>query len=200
MKSLLFFLFSTILISATAQNKIEEAQDFQDELDMEFGDDKLSPLIMEDYAKFDVLPFFEIDTNFYVIATLALTPNDSMFKMKTTTTRLPEYRRYAVATFTINGENYKLNIYESLQLKTIDEYKNHLFLPFKDLTTGNQTYGGGRFIDLEKTEGQTTIIIDFNRAYNPLCAYNERYSCPIVPVENFIEVEILAGVMAPENH
>ena len=68
-----------------------------------------------------------------------------------------------------------------------------MFLPFSDLTSGNETYGGGRYIDLEIPKGKT-ITIDFNQAYNPYCAYNPKYSCPIVPAENELLTNVNAGV------
>ena len=70
---------------------------------------------------------------------------------------------------------------------------DYLFLPFTDLTSGVDTYGGGRYIDQKIPEGNS-IIIDFNQSYNPYCAYNPRYSCPIPPPENDLLIEIMAGV------
>ena len=86
-----------------------------------------------------------------------------------------------------------MNLYQSLDLKKIEEYKDALFLPFTDLTSGVDSYGGGKYIDLKIPQG-TTITIDFNRAYNPYCAYNHKYSCPIPPQENDLAIEIRAGV------
>jgi uncharacterized protein (DUF1684 family) len=68
-----------------------------------------------------------------------------------------------------------------------------LFLPFTDLTSGVESYGGGRYIDMEVQKGNTWTI-DFNKGYNPYCAYNEKYSCPIPPAENDLKVEVKAGV------
>ena len=113
--------------------------------------------------------------------------------MKTTTNRLPKYEVYGIASFELNGNGYQLNIYQSHRLRETDEYKNYLFLPFNDLTNGDETYGGGRFIDLEIPDNDS-IIIDFNKAYNPYCAYNPKYSCPIPPEENDLDVHISAGI------
>ena len=74
------------------------------------------------------------------------------------------------------------------------QYKNHLFFPFTDLTTGSITYGAGRYIDLTIPKSGNTIVIDFNKAYNPFCAYSDGYSCPLVPADNNLDTEILAGV------
>ena len=84
--------------------------------------------------------------------------------MQTNTERLPLYKKYGIATFTINDEKIALNIYQSLDLTTTFNNDNYLFLPFNDATNGKTTYGGGRFIDLEIPENDSkTIIIDFNK-------------------------------------
>jgi uncharacterized protein (DUF1684 family) len=86
-----------------------------------------------------------------------------------------------------------LAIYQNVDLVNTAGYEDYLFIPFKDLTNGEDTYGGGRYLDLKIPEGET-ILIDFNRAYNPYCAYNHNYSCPIPPFENHLKVKIEAGV------
>jgi len=78
----------------------------------------------------------------------------------------------------------------------LEEYKNYLFIPFKDLTSGTETYGGGRYMDIMIPEGDE-IILNFNTAYNPYCAYANGYFCPIPPAENTLNVEIRAGAMIP---
>ena len=73
-------------------------------------------------------------------------------------------------------------------------YKNYIFLPFTDDSNGFETYGGGRYLDIDKPEdGVRKIVLDFNIAYNPYCAYSDAYSCPIPPRENNLSVKILAG-------
>lgn len=193
---LLFGLISMTLVFG--QSKFESAQKFQDELDMEFGDNETSPLTMEDYVKFEALPFFEIDTNYVVTAQLELTPDDSVITLATSTERLAKYRRYAIARFKLNGSEHQLNVYESMRLKNNPKYQNYLFLPYKDHTNGDETYGGGRYIELEKNDSME-MVIDFNRSFNPYCAYNDKYSCPVVPQENSLETKVEAGVKAPEK-
>ncbi|MNH33262.1 hypothetical protein D3C86_1572800 [compost metagenome] len=113
--------------------------------------------------------------------------------MPTTTARKPVYEKYGEAHFKLNGKDLVLSIYQSHSLREKAEYKDHLFLPFMDLTNGEESYGGGRFLDLTIPEDDT-IVIDFNKAYNPYCAYNHKYSCPIPPKENDMNTEIKAGV------
>jgi uncharacterized protein (DUF1684 family) len=86
-----------------------------------------------------------------------------------------------------------------MALKKQKEYKKYLFIPFRDLTSGKESYGGGRYIDTEIPAGET-LILDFNRAYNPYCAYSHRYSCPIPPEENTLKVEIRAGEKVPVGY
>lgn len=175
----------------------EEIKSFQYEMNTYYADAETSPLTEEDLATFKGLEFFEISENYQVEATFELTPDTPVFEMPTTTDRLPLYRKYGIARFTINGKKMELSIYQNQKLMTSFEYADHLFLPFNDTSNGKSTYEGGRFIDLEiPAEGSQTIVIDFNKAYNPYCAYNYKYSCPIPPAENNLPVAILAGVKA----
>ncbi len=123
------------------------------------------------------------------------TPEEKSFKMKTTTDRLPEYIKYGIVTFDLFNKSYNLNIYRNLDIIDREGYEDYLFLPFLDNTNGDESYGGGRYIDLDVTE-EDNLVIDFNSAYNPYCTYNEKYSCPIVPRENYLPLEINAGVKA----
>src|SRR5690606_22205799 len=97
--------------------------------------------------------------------------------------------------FQLKGKEYQLNVYQGQDLMKEEGYEDYLFLPFIDDTNGEESYGGGRYIDLRIPEGDS-MVIDFNSAYNPYCAYNEKYSCPIVPRENYVDTEVRAGVKA----
>ena len=98
-------------------------------------------------------------------------------------------------------ENKKivLNIYQNIEYSKIDEFKNDLFLPFTDFTSGDGSYGGGRYIDLKIPENDL-IVIDFNKSYNPYCAYSQRFSCPIPPEENDVSLRIEAGIKNFNGH
>lgn len=113
--------------------------------------------------------------------------------MKTNTTRTPEYVKYGELHFDLQGRRFLLNIYQNIELIKTEGYEDYLFLPFSDETNGVETYGGGRYIDAAIPEGDS-LTIDFNKAYNPYCAYNEKYSCPIVPRQNYLNTRIEAGV------
>lgn len=115
--------------------------------------------------------------------------------MKTTTSRVSEERVFGVLTFELKGKQFELNVYQGKEMMTTKGYEDYLFLPFLDDTNGDTTYGGGRYIDLRIPEGDS-IEIDFNTAYNPYCVYNAKYSCPIVPRQNYVAIKVEAGVKA----
>jgi len=186
-----FYLFAQDNAAATA-----EIEAFRNKLNEEYKNPKESPLEPKDLKKFKGHRFFPVDLKYRVTAQFTRQENASFFQLKTTTSRLPKYRIYGYAEFDLEGKHFKLPIYQSQDLMSSKEYADYLFFPFSDLTNGSQSYGGGRFIDLKiPPQGQDTIVIDFNQAYNPYCAYNHKYSCPLVPSENVMDIEVPAGVM-----
>ena len=196
MKNLvLLFLFVCSVGCAQEKQLLNEETEWQKEMNADFKDATKSPLKDKDRKKFTGLDFYKFDSTYVVKATLTRTPDAKPFKMKTTTERRPEYVQYGVVTFNLKGKEFKLNIYQNLGLLDEEDYEDYLFLPFLDDTNGNGSYAGGRYTEARIPEGDT-IIIDFNTAYNPYCAYNDKYSCPIVPRENYIATKIKAGVKA----
>lgn len=194
MKKILFLLlFLNSFMLLAQETKSETSKEFQDNLNKEYADKEESPLTEEDFKDFKGLDFYPISAKFIVEATFTRSENEQSFKMKTTGTRTPEYIKYGELHFKLENKEFKLNVYQGLDLMKKPGFENYLFLPFFDLTCGKESYMGGRYMDLHLPMGKT-VIIDFNKAYNPYCAYNHRYSCPIVPLENDLEVEILAGV------
>ena len=190
--SLVMMLLFSPMFVAQAQNT-KAARKFQRELNKEFRNPEESPLTIEDFKKFKKHAFFPIDAKYRVVAQFTRAEDPATFKMKTSTKRQPLYEKYGTASFEIDGVAYELTLYKSLSSYDSDEYQDYLFLPYNDLTNGEETYGGGRYIDLTIPEGDT-IIIDFNQSYHPLCAYSYRYSCPVPPRENRLDVRIEAGV------
>ena len=198
--TLRLFIYSLLLslsFTSCSQEKkdpvIEGIKDFQQKLNLEYADVNTSPLTKEDAITFSKLNFYPINKKYYVVADFKGTPNEKPFKMLTTTSRLSEYVKYGEAVFTLDGKKHKLDIYQSLSLREKPEYKDYLFLPFTDETSGKESYSGGRYIDLTIPKGNT-IVIDFNKAYNPYCAYNHKYSCPIPPKGNHLSIPVRAGV------
>jgi uncharacterized protein (DUF1684 family) len=140
------------------------------------------------------LKFYTADINYVIECMFELTPESEVFDMQTYSGKLKPYRKYGILRFEINGEHLSLALYQSQKNLNHPVYKDYLFLPFKDETNGEETYGGGRYIDLKITEIQgDRVRIDFNKAYNPWCAYSSGYSCPIPPMENQLSISIPVG-------
>jgi len=163
------------------------------ETDRYFADTLTSPLGKDAITAFRGLPYFPVDTNWNKKAKVKIDTSEAPFYMSTTTDRLPLYRKYAILTFIQNDSIFTLQAYQNLDHKKKNPEYNSLFIPFKDLTNGHETYGGGRYLDIEIPSGNQTNI-DFNKAYNPYCAYHERWSCPLPPFENYLTTAVKAGV------
>ena len=194
---LLVFIASAISIqSITTDRKIEahrkEILQWQSDLNKEFADSAESCLSTADRLRFHSLDFYPINYKYRVKARFERTENEKEFGMRTTTDRLPIYVRYGIAHFTLDGKKQKINIYQNVKFAKTDKYKDYLFMLFMDKSSGKESYSGGRYIDLHIPEGDS-IIIDFNKAYNPYCAYNHKYSCPIPPDDDYFDLDILAG-------
>jgi len=197
MNRFLLVLFSLLLILNCENKKRYDKSftPFQKEMNEFFKDASISPLKEKDLKNFKGLDFFAFDSSYVVNADLTRTPEEKSFKMKTTTDRLPEYIKYGIVTFDLFNKSYSLNIYRNLDIINNEGYQDYLFLPFLDDTNGFESYGGGRYIDLDIPKGDN-LVIDFNSAYNPYCVYDEKYSCPIVPRDNYLSIKINVGVKA----
>lgn len=159
----------------------------------------------EDYvANHEVVPnadkkhfhFFTPSVKYQVEALFTKLDDTTGFLMPTSGREPQRFFRYGNIRFSLNGKQLKLTIFRSKDLMNDPTYKNYLFLPFTDLTSGEDSYGGGRYIDLETTDiFNNKVIIDFNKAYNPYCAYASGYNCPIPPRENDLPVAVKAGEM-----
>lgn len=181
--------------STHAQDKTYAVQvaEHRQHYKQEFIEDKRSPLKAEDTAN---LRFFSPDERYKVKAKVILTPDAEPFDMPTVSGKSKKYRQYGWLTFKINDTAVRLQVFQSLKLIEDPKYKDHLFVPFTDGTTYTETYGGGRYLDLSLQDIQNGFIeLDFNKCYNPWCAYASGYSCPIPPVENRMPVSIRAGEM-----
>ncbi len=168
---------------------------FQQALDEEFRSPQESPLTAAERRAFAGLPFYPTHYAYYVAATLVRDSTAQPFAMETSTARRPLYRKYGELRFVLGGQPQRLTVYQNLELLKRPGFEDYLFVPFTDLTNGHETYGGGRYLDLRvPPAGTTGLLLDFNRAYNPSCAYNHGYSCPVPPAENRLAVAIPAGV------
>lgn len=187
--------FLTLMVNAqdSDQQAIEEIEAHRAKQRKEFQDPDESPLEAKDLKHFSDLDYFPIDLKYRITARYKEHDTKKFVRIKTTTDRLPEYVRFAALTFDIDGETYTLQAYQNQELLTDPEYSDYLFIPFNDNTNGDETYGGGRYIDFRIPQ-KTETILDFNQCYNPYCCYNGKYSCPIPPQENYLPVKIPAGV------
>ncbi|MBS1638121.1 MAG: DUF1684 domain-containing protein [Bacteroidetes bacterium] len=189
-----------LALTAGAQDTArQEILDFQNELNKEYADSTKSPLSKAELRQFKGHHFFDIDLAYRVTATFKRTADAKPFKMATTRGLPRTYVKYGEATFTLGAKTYTLCLYQNPDLAKTEQYKDYLILPFRDLTNQSETYGGGRYIDMKIPTGNS-IVIDFNKAYNPFCAYSDLYSCPIPPQENTLDTEIKAGTKKPETH
>lgn len=146
-----------------------------------------SPLSEEQKKEFEGLNYFEVNPEFKIKAKLRLIHEPESIYMPTSDGQEKRYRKFAYAEFELGDKEHKLLLY-----KAEDSGANELFLPFYDQTSAEETYGGGRYLDLNK-EGDRTIVIDFNKAYNPYCVYNAQFSCPIPPKENEVSIPVYVG-------
>lgn len=188
---LIFFLLSSCL--TFSQQTKEEVLNYQTKLYDFYKNPATTPLKTNELANFEGIKFFPYNKNLVIVATLQRLDNQFTFKMPTTGTNEPYYRRFGILHFEIDGKKLQLEVYQNTALMNKKGFEKQLFLPFIDLTSGNETYGGGRYLDIEIPEGDA-LLLDFNKAYHPYCAYTLGYSCPITPDVNFLTVSINAGV------
>lgn len=144
------------------------------------------------------LSFYPISKTYRVEARFERKENSPWFLMETSGTMKKMYRVYGTLTFSIHDTIQRLNVYQSQSLMQTDQYRNYLFIPFTDATSGTETYAVGRYYDLRADEiTDSKAVIDFNKVYNPYCAYvSGVYNCPVPPKENRLSVAIRAGEKA----
>ena len=156
----------------------------------DFFNPETTPMDTTKLKTFAGLKYFEVNQNYKVKATLTKYADMPNFELPHSHNSSKPYKQYGKISFDLNGKNYELTVLEAVVKK--EEYKNYLLICFTDLTTGTETYGGGRYIDIE-TPKTNLVEIDFNLAYHPYCVYNNNYTCPIPPKENSLNCRIEAG-------
>ncbi|SFG44830.1 hypothetical protein SAMN04488063_2081 [Halopelagius inordinatus] len=181
------------------ENYAETLREKRAEKDEFFGSHPQSPIPPELRDEFDGLDYFEPDPAYRVSATARVHEEPEPMPMETTAGNEVRYLRVVTFEFSLRGESLELHGYRQ---ETGDE--EALFVPFRDKTTGQQTYENGRYIELHP-EGELDdgddVTVDFNVAYNPFCVYSETFACPLPPEENWLEIAIPAGerTWSPEN-
>lgn len=170
------------------EDRVEKLKAFREKKDRFFKEDPNSPLKEGAKKKFKGLIYYPIDLKYAVIGTVETYPTypKSIYvNLPTNKEREKKYVKYGRVKFKLEGKEYVLHIYRPLG-------GGDLFLPFKDKTSGIETYPEGRYLHLEPMPGGK-VLIDYNRASNPFCEYNEKYLCPFAPKENWLDIEIRAG-------
>lgn len=192
--------FLTLLISHLTFGQLSEPEVLEKrEIHAEeLSDSTQGVLNAKEISEFQGLDYFEFDSTFQLEAKF-IKKKGRRFKMPTSTDRLPVYRRYGMVQFTINDSLFELEVYQNMALRKEEGFEDYLFIPFRDNTSRHETYGGGRYLDVRIPEGKT-LILDFNLVYNPYCAYSYRYSCPIPPEINTLNMSISAGEKTPFGH
>ncbi len=172
------------------QSKIDSVREAKD---IEFGNPESSPFDNQAAIdSFEGLHYFAPDSAYRVTAQFKKLDADSIFMMSTSGDIADPYKRFARLSMSVLGHPVRLTAYQNQRLLNNEAYQDYLFIPFKDLNSGKSTYGGGRYLDIDIPDTDT-VVIDFNLAYNPYCAYSTKWSCPIPPEENHLKIAINAG-------
>ena len=170
------------------ERREEELKVFRAKRDQFFKEDPHSPLKETDRKKFKGLLYYPINLQYAITGPIERYPTEPKplyVNLPTNKGREKKYVKYGRFRFKWGGKEYELQIYRPLG-------GGELFLPFKDKTSETETYSEGRYLHIEPMPGGK-VLIDFNRAYNPFCAYNEKYTCPFAPKENWLDISIPAG-------
>jgi uncharacterized protein len=174
----------------------QEMLEYRRQKDQFFATSPQSPIPPAERLAFHGLRYFPPDQAYRVQAQLARFPNPEVVQLGTTTGRITEHYRYGEVRFSLSGQPCRLTVYKSVPAQGhAHHHEDHeLFLPFRDATTGRETYGAGRYLEVEEQyTGPGQLVLDFNLAYSPWCSYSEQYSCVLPPAENKLTVEVRAG-------
>ncbi len=201
MKNLIFLLILFPLNSPAQSDSalLKEIEDFQKEENEFYLNADTSPLTKKERRAFEHHDFFEINLDYIVEARFEKIMTVDTVIMGTSAGTKKSYQPFAMIYFKIGEDDCELTVYQSLKLREKEEYKDYLFIPFKDVTSGKSSYGGGRYLDITIPTTKT-IRLNFNLAYNPYCAYTNGYFCTIPPKNNTLKVAIEAGLKAPPKH
>ncbi len=182
------FVIYSLQGSQSSEGYLEEIKRYREEKDKLMVTEG-NPLA-DNASTFTGLKYFEANPDYRISASLTPIKNRNVVRLSTNDGLEKRYLEYAYAEFAIDGTKCKLLI---LELMEPDPNRGTLFLAFADQTSARETYGAGRYLDVKKVPGSSSMLLDFNKAYNPYCAYADHYSCPFPPKENLLDVAIRAG-------
>ena len=149
-------------------------------------------VISDDDRKF--IRFFPIDKSYRVVASFKRIIDTTGFDINTSSGKKQKYFIYGLLSFKLHDSLVHLYVYQSAALMKQEKLKDYLFVPFGDATSGFESYGGGRYMEFfMKDIKNNKVVLDFNKAYNPYCAYTTGYNCPVPPVENLLKIAVPAG-------
>lgn len=188
----LFFLLISSIGFCQKDSSLAIYQNYWSKMDNEFKDSETSPLASEKIKLFDSIPRYAFDESFLVMAKWIEIKNSKSLYFDTTGEIKQKYKPVAQVRFSIDNDTLELLVYKNIMLSKSKEYRDYLFIPFSDESNGLSTYGGGRYLSFH-AQPKDSVLLDFNQAYNPYCAYNSKYSCPIPPRENSLPIAIKAG-------
>lgn len=174
----------------TSETYIAKIKTMREEKDHDMRTAADSPFAKDTTQTFKGLNYFSIDAAYRISAKLVAIENKKTILLPTSDGKEKSYLEYAYAEFEMQGVQNKLLI---LEIMDMGPYRGTLFLSFADKTSAKETYGAGRYLDVKKIPGATSVTLDFNQAYNPYCAYNDNFSCPFPPKENILTISIEAG-------
>ncbi|MBK5279964.1 MAG: DUF1684 domain-containing protein [Bacteroidia bacterium] len=182
------FIFYSLRGGQTEEGYAITIQKARDEKDV-FMKGNESPFT-DSTETFTGLKYFPPDTKYRIISDLEPIRNKKMVVLTTSDGKEQKYLEHSYAMFNLDGLENKLLLLEIMDMGPL---RGKLFLAFADATSAKETYGAGRYLDVKKVPGATSITLDFNEAYNPYCAYSDAFSCPFPPKENILKVAINAG-------
>jgi len=196
-KNIIFFVAAAVVIVSLIYSflgggdhsaYIEEINKEREEKDRFMKSSKESPFAGNESYK--GLSYYAPDPKYKIIAELTPIEKKETVTLATNTGEEQRYLEYAFAEFDLEGLHHKLLI---LEVMDSGPFRGKLFFAFGDETSAVETYGAGRYLDLQKVPGSSTIMLDFNKAYNPYCAYISNFSCPLPPSQNLLTIPIKAG-------
>jgi len=188
--ALVAILYYSFTGNENSEAYITRIQKMREEKDNDMRTAPDSPFASDSTHSFKGLTYYPVDAAYRIQARLTKVEQPKTVSLPTSDNKEKSYLEYAYAEFELQGVSSKLLI---LEIMDMGPYRGTLFLAFADQTSATETYGAGRYLDIKKVPGSTSVLLDFNEAYNPYCAYNDNFSCPFPPKENILNIRIEAG-------